>query len=130
MNPHEIYLARFPFGDVATLKLRPVLLLTGEVGSVPEVLVAYISSVIPATVLPSNLLLDLVRPEHASTGLKVPSLVRLHKLATIHKKSIMRHLGKLEPAVITMVQDKLKVLLGLSVVIFPRVPPCSRRCNN
>jgi hypothetical protein len=30
------------------MKLRPVLLLTGSVGPVPEVLVAYISSVIPA----------------------------------------------------------------------------------
>ena len=33
------------------MKLRPVLLLTGAVGSVPEVLVAYISSVIPLTLL-------------------------------------------------------------------------------
>jgi hypothetical protein len=29
-----------PFGDVPEMKLRPVLLLTGTVGPVPEVLVA------------------------------------------------------------------------------------------
>jgi hypothetical protein len=29
MRPGEIYLAQFPFGDVAGMKLRPVLLLTG-----------------------------------------------------------------------------------------------------
>jgi hypothetical protein len=52
MQPGEIYLARFPFGDVPGMKLRPVLLLTGSVGPVPEVLVAYISSVINA---PTNL---------------------------------------------------------------------------
>src|ERR1035437_6168492 len=39
MRPGEIYLAQFPFGDVPGMKLRPVLLLTGAVGSVPEVLV-------------------------------------------------------------------------------------------
>ena len=39
MDPDEIYLASFPFGDTAGMKLRPVLLLTGPVGSVPEVLV-------------------------------------------------------------------------------------------
>jgi hypothetical protein len=44
MRPGEIYLAQFPFGDVPGMKLRPVLLLTGPLGSVPEVLVAYISS--------------------------------------------------------------------------------------
>jgi hypothetical protein len=38
----EIYLARLPFWDVPGMQLRPVLLLTGAVGSVPEVLVAYI----------------------------------------------------------------------------------------
>jgi len=49
MQPGEIYLAKFPFGDVPGMKLRPVLLLTGSVGPIPEVLVAYISSVIPAS---------------------------------------------------------------------------------
>jgi len=44
MRPGEIYLAQFPFGDVPGMKLRPVLLLTGPLGSIPEVLVAYISS--------------------------------------------------------------------------------------
>ena len=47
MHPGEIYLARFPFGDVPGMKLRPVLLLTGSLGLVPEVLVAHISSVLP-----------------------------------------------------------------------------------
>ena len=69
MQPGEIYLARFPFGDVPGMKLRPVLLLTGILGSVPEVLVAYISSVLPAQPLPSDLILDPAQP----TNLKVRS---------------------------------------------------------
>ena len=52
MNPDEIYLANSPFGGGAGMKLRPVLLMTGPVGNVPEVLVAYISSVIPSPMLP------------------------------------------------------------------------------
>jgi len=39
MRPGDVYLAQFPFGDVPGMKLRPVLLLTGPVGSVPEVCV-------------------------------------------------------------------------------------------
>jgi len=58
MRPGEIYLAQFPFGDVPGMKLRPVLLLTAAVGSVPEVVVSYISSVIPSQPLPSDLILD------------------------------------------------------------------------
>lgn len=63
MRPGEIYLAKFPFGDVPGMKLRPVLLLTPPVGSVPEVLVAYISSVVPARLMASDLLLDPATPE-------------------------------------------------------------------
>ena len=82
MRPGEIYLAQFPFGDVPGMKLRPVLLLTGAVGSVPEVLVSYISSVIPSQLLPSDLVLDPAKPEFRSTNLKTLSTLRLHKLAT------------------------------------------------
>lgn len=41
MNPAEIHLAMFPFGGTLGAKLRPVLLLSGPLGSVPEVLMAY-----------------------------------------------------------------------------------------
>jgi hypothetical protein len=81
MNPDDIYLASFPFGGSAGMKLRPVLLLTGPVGSVPEVLVAYISSVLPVTFLPFDILLAPATAEHASTNLKTASVLRLHKLA-------------------------------------------------
>jgi hypothetical protein len=63
MRTGEIFLAQFPFGDVPGMKLRPVLLLTGAIGSIPEVLVAYISSVTPAQVLQSDLFVDPSMPE-------------------------------------------------------------------
>jgi len=39
MQPGEIFIAKFPFGDVPGMKLRPVLLLTETLGPVSEVLV-------------------------------------------------------------------------------------------
>ena len=112
MLPGEIYIAKFPFGDVAGMKLRPVLLLTGSVGSVPEILVAYISSVIPAELLPSDLVVDPILPEFQNSHLKVISTVRLHKLATIHCSSLARRLGHLEPAHRASIATKLKAFLG------------------
>lgn len=113
MRAGEIYLARFPFGDVPGMKLRPVLLLTGSVGSVPETLVAYISSVVPPQLLPSDILLDPSKPAFTSTHLKVVSVLRLHKLATIHSSSLVRHLGELDSTQRVAVGSKLKTLLGL-----------------
>ncbi len=113
MRTGEIFLARFPFGDVPGMKLRPVLLLSGAVGSVPEVLVSYISSVAPSQLLPSDLILDPARPEFLSTNLKTLSTLRLHKLATIHAASLVRYLGVVDRPTFNIVAKKLTVFLGL-----------------
>ena len=113
MRPDEIVLASFPFGDSAGMKLRPVLLLTGPLGSVPEILVAYISSVIPPTLLDTDIVLDPALAEHATTNLKTRSVLRLHKLATIHARNIVRRLGALPSATGSQVDDRLRALLSL-----------------
>ena len=113
MRPGEIYLAKFPFGDAPGMKLRPVLLLTGPMGVAPEILVAYISSVTPPHLLPSDLLLDPTIPQFRSTNLKKPSTLRLHKLATIHCSSLARYLGVVGNSTWIEVAAKLKCLLRL-----------------
>ena len=112
MRRGDIYLAQFPFGDVPGMKLRPVLLLTG-LGSIPEVLVAYISSVVPTQPLPADVLIDPSRPEFGSTHLKTLSVLRLHKLATIHASSLARYLGSIEAATLSVMATRLTTLLGL-----------------
>jgi hypothetical protein len=111
MRPGEIYLAQFPFGDVPGMKLRPVLLLTWAIGPIPEVLVAYISSVIPSSSLPSDLTIDPTKLR--STNLKTLSTLRLHKLATIHSSSLTRYLGNIDSATFAIVSTKLRALLTL-----------------
>lgn len=113
MRPGEIFLAQFPFGDIPGMKLRPVLVLTGLVGPVPEVLVAYISSVIPPQLLASDLIIDPAKSEFRSTHLKTLSTLRLHKLATIHSSSLARYLGAIDSSTSTDVANKLRSLLTL-----------------
>jgi hypothetical protein len=113
MSPGEIHLAVFPFGGTVEAKPRPVLLLTGPVGSVPEVLPAYMTSVIPASLLPTDIPIDPKQPRHAGTGLKQVTLLRLHKLATIHDTDVYRHLGQVSAATQTEVEVKLRLLLKL-----------------
>jgi mRNA interferase MazF len=108
---NEIFLAGLPFGDTAGMKLRPVLALTGPVGPVPEVLVAYISSIIPATLLPTDIVLDPANADHRSTNLKAVSALRIHKLATIHTSAIVRRLGNISVATAADVELKLRALL-------------------
>lgn len=70
MQRGEIYLASFPFVDVPGMKLRPVLLLTHPIGSAAEVLAAYISSVVPPILLPSDIIIDPKTSEGQATHLK------------------------------------------------------------
>ena len=113
MRPGEIHLAMFPFGGTVGAKLRPVLLLTGPLGSVPEFLTAYMTSVVPPSLLPTDILIDPSQPQHSGTGLKQETLLRLHKLATIHDGDIVRHLGQVSAATWSDVETKLKLLLNL-----------------
>lgn len=113
IRPHEIYLASFPFGDTAGMKLRPVLTLTGPLGRIPEVLVAYISSVIPSALLPTDIVLDPATAEHRSTNLKMKSVLRLHKLATIHRGALVRRLGRFPQSATGEVEQRLRAMLAV-----------------
>lgn len=113
MTPGDVYLANFPYGDAPGMKLRPVLLLTGRVGPVPEALVAYISSAVPATLLATDILIDPSQAEHARTNLKTTSVLRLHKLASIHTRIMARRLGEISPATRAEVDARLRILLNL-----------------
>jgi hypothetical protein len=113
MKRGEIHLGRFPMAGRGGMKLRPVLLLTDPIGPVPELLTAYISSVIPPTMLPSDLMLDASQPNYASTNLKQVSLLRLHKLATVHRRDLIRYLGEMGVTALQEVEARLRQLLNL-----------------
>jgi len=113
MQRGEIILGSCPFGDTAAAKLRPLLLLTGPVGAGTEVVAAYISSIIPSRLLISDILLDAALPQHQSTRLKAVSVLRLHKIATVHTSAVQRSIGFISPALQQEVDTKLKAVLTL-----------------
>jgi len=113
MPKGDICLASFPYAGKVGAKTRPVLLLTDPIGPVPEILAAYMSSIVPAVLLPTDLVIDPTLPEHASTNLKFTTVLRLHKLATIHGSDIVRSIGSVAPPTWSEVEARLRLLLGL-----------------
>jgi mRNA interferase MazF len=113
MAKDDIGLAKFPLAGKGGVKVRPVLLLTGPLGTVPEFLTAYISKAIPSPLLPSDLVLDPALPQYAQTNLRVASVVRLHKLATLHQRDLIRQLDTLSPSTVQEVESRLRNLLAL-----------------
>jgi mRNA-degrading endonuclease toxin of MazEF toxin-antitoxin module len=58
-------------------------------------------------------LVETYHPEFSPTGLRVRSVIRLHKLAAIEQAIISRRLGRIGPQLQAEVDQRLKVALGL-----------------
>jgi mRNA interferase MazF len=52
-------------------------------------------------------------PDFASTGLRVSSMLQLHRLMTVTTALIRRQLGQLSPGMQTEVNNRLRELFGL-----------------
>lgn len=106
----EIVLIRFPFTDLSGSKRRPAVILA-EYQS--DIIVAFISSVIPKIPEPSDILLTPSHSYFTKTGLKKASIIRLRKLATLEQALITRRLGNLDTQVIQLLDIKLISSLGI-----------------
>ena len=73
MTKYRLVLVPFPFDDLSSSKLRPAVCLTDPLGPYRHVILAFITSRVPATPLPTDLVLDAGDPHFDATGLRVSS---------------------------------------------------------
>jgi mRNA interferase MazF len=107
----EIVLGRFPFTDGSGTKLRPVLVLAQVPGPHDDYLVLFISSQLRTAVAGVDVVLGRQHPAFVASGLKVPSVLRIGKLATISNTLIVGPLGKLDDPVLSDIVHRLVMLL-------------------
>jgi mRNA interferase MazF len=110
---YSVVLVPFPFDDLTGTKVRPAICLTNAVGAYRHVVLAFITSVVPAEIEPSDLLIEPSGDGFTATGLRVRSLLRLHRMVTVPAKIIQRKLGVLPPNLQTEVQQGLSKLFAL-----------------
>ena len=92
----DVVLTRFPFTDLTGASLRPALVVSmGQIGQ--DIILAAISSVLRGTLVPTDYTVDTTHSEFAMTGLRVTSVFRIHKLATVERSVISRRLGRIGP---------------------------------
>ena len=104
----KIVLLPFPFTDLTTTKLRPALVIyEGE----KDVIVAFISSKVSSRSLETNILLTKERRGFRRTGLKVDSVIRVDKIATLLKDLVVGELGEVDEEIRKEVNQKLRKIL-------------------
>jgi mRNA interferase MazF len=94
-------------------KVRPAVCLTDPIGPHRHVVVAFVSSQMPADIAATDVVLDPQRKDFAATGLRVASVLRLHRLVTLTTALIRRDMGHLSQAWQDEVDQKLAALFGL-----------------
>jgi len=108
MYKGAIVLVPFPFTDLSGQKVRPALVLFASVRG-EDCIVVFISSR-PAKKKGQY---DVPIRMSSENGLKVDSVVRIDKIATLQKSIVIGELGSAEKSVQKQVDGALKRLFGL-----------------
>jgi mRNA interferase MazF len=90
-----VVLVVFPFTDLSGHKLRPALIVGRPSGE--DLILAFLSSRESTTDPQADYVLGPGDPEFSTTGLKSQSVVRLNRIATLHRQLIRRRLGHIGP---------------------------------
>ena len=108
MHKGTIVLVPFPFTDLSGQKVRPALVLYGAKRG-EDCIVAFVSSRTDKRVQPFNV----PAAPSGKNGLKIDSVIKIDKIATLHTKIVLGELGTLESAILATVDSQLKKLFGL-----------------
>jgi mRNA interferase MazF len=110
---YKIVLVPFPFDDLTATKVRPAVCLTDEIRPHSHIVLAFITSQVAASASPTDFVIDKSDADFATTGLKVSSTIRLHRLMTVTKSIVQRQLGELSLAQQTEIENRLRKLFSL-----------------
>jgi mRNA interferase MazF len=107
MKPGDIVLIRFPQADLQAGKLRPALVIAKVPGRYPDLLLALVSSRAYQATPNFDEIIDPSDSDYAATGLKVLSIVRLARLATVESSAINARLGHIAPERLRQIRARL-----------------------
>lgn len=108
----DIILTPFPFTDLSGHKVRPALILGTQAGG-EDITVCFISSVMKNRIHKFDVLIDSKYKNFKKTGLKLKSIIRITKIATLDKTIVLGKIGDLDAENIKKVKKVLKIYFGL-----------------
>jgi mRNA interferase MazF len=107
----DIVLVGFPFTDLSTTRVRPALIIGRVAGD--DLILAFITSRATGADPRATCRIGPGDAEFARTGLTVESRIRLDRLATLHRRLVLRRLGQIGPTTSAIVDDALRYSLVL-----------------
>lgn len=114
MTKYKLVLVSFPFDDLSSSKMRPAVCLTNPIGPYRHIVLAFITSRLPETLQPTDIIINADDEDFQHTGLRVSSVLRLHRVMTVAGSLIQRELGALSTGQQHQVREKLRILFDLN----------------
>lgn len=103
----DLILVPFPFTDLTGEKVRPALVISNkEIGN--DITLCFVSSVVPKKILDSEVLIKEGGKNFKNSGLKVNSLIKVTKIATLERNVVLGKLGNLDNESLL----KVKIIIG------------------
>ena len=106
-QPGQIVLFRFPQTDLQRGKLRPALLLGGLPGEYNDWLICMISSQIRHYIPGFDEILQVDDPDYVASGLKLPSLIRVGRLAVVEEAILLGSVGQIDSQRLDRIKSRL-----------------------
>lgn len=113
MRRGAVVLAKFPFTDLTASKRRPAVVVSSQESDKDDVIVAFITSIVPQHVSETDFVLSPEQSDFKESGLNRPSMIRTDKLATLNKSILIGELGQLSSSSMKQIDERLKIALGL-----------------
>jgi len=109
----DIILTPFPFTDLSGNKVRPALVL-GVQNKGDDITVCFISSIYQNKIYKFDIFINQKNKDFKNTGLKLNSIIKTIKIATLDKAVVLGKIGELDTKNIQKVKKVLKTYFGLT----------------
>ena len=110
----KIVLIDFPFDEFSGSKLRPALCLTKPISKYNQVVLAVITSNLQNANEITDVIIEKTQIDFGITGLKVSSVIKIHRLLTAADKIIRNIIGDLPEFYHSQVDEKIKKLFDIA----------------
>ncbi|MBK6431691.1 MAG: type II toxin-antitoxin system PemK/MazF family toxin [Anaerolineae bacterium] len=107
MRPGDLVLVRFPQTDLRTGKLRPALVVALAPGPYSDVLLALVTSREHQVIPGFDEVIQPTDPDFPLSRLKIRSVIRLARLATVDPAIIEARLGSISPDRLARIRNRL-----------------------
>ncbi len=107
MKTGDVILLPFPFAELTNIKVRPAVVIATTADKYEDIIVSAISSVVSKNLNNNEILIE---PE-SRNGLRVRSVIKVDRIVTVRKESVIAKLGCLSEAQSKTLKEKFKKLI-------------------